>query len=175
MEKTTKFVKGKVYWCKLLGDPVPNYDRDGHEWTVEFEPEDTTFLKETRLLDRLKNKYEDRAPYLNLRRKALTADGEKMEPVLVFDSNNEPWDRDTLIGNGSKVDMKLSIVDYGRGKKAGIYINAMRVTELVPYVRNAFAGMDNEASSESATLTKKAPARKSAPVFDDLDDEIPFD
>ena len=51
-EYTTEFVTGEIWWCKALGNPVDNYDGDVKEWTLDFVPDDTDFLKKHRLLDR---------------------------------------------------------------------------------------------------------------------------
>jgi hypothetical protein len=171
-DRETVFVRGKIYWCKVLGDPVSNYERTGREWTYELEPEDTTFLKTHKLLDRLKNKYDDRGPYLTLKKPELNADGEKNQPIAVYNSDNEAWDTDSLIGNGSTVVAKLSIIDWGKGKKQSIWTQAIRVEDLVPYKSNAFGGYESESPA------KEAPARKTTKekVVDNvLDDDLPFD
>jgi len=160
------FSKGKVYWAKIIGAPRTNYDGDGREWAFEFEPEDTSFLKTHGLLDRLKNKHEDRGPYIILRKKELNAAGEKNEPIRVYDEDNNAWD-DRLIGNGSSADAKLVVVDYGKGKKKGLYIQALRITNLIPYVTSEFGGMDGGEAKPA-----KKPSNKVS--FDELEDDIPF-
>lgn len=193
------FAKGKVYWAKIVGDNAltSNYDGDGKEWTFEFEPEDPSFLKEHRLLDRLKDPLayamrldergeeekaatarehaEGRSDYLLIRKPELTKAGEKNAPFRIYDENNEPWD-DRLIGNGSSVDVKLDIRDWGPGKKKSIYAIAIRVTDLVSYESDEFAGMD-EAEGKSPkpkAKAKKAETKTDSDGFDDLDD-VPFD
>lgn len=174
-DSTTVFVKGKIYWPKILGQPRMNYEGTGREWTYELEPEDVSFLKEAKLLDRLKEKYEDRGPYLNLRKPEKDREGQPNEPIRVYDENNEPWDSSKLIGNGSEADVKLRIVDYGKGKKKGIYTTAIRITNLVTYVSNEFAGMDSDVSSKPTKAKGKSSAAKTADTWgDDLDDDIPF-
>lgn len=171
-DRKTVFVKGKLYWAKIVGDKalVSNYDGDGREWAFEFAPEDPSFLKEHGLLDRLKdkedNKNPDKGQYINLRKPEFDREGQKNDPFRIYDEDNEPWD-DRLIGNGSDADLKLSIVDYGKGKKKGIYAQAIRVTSLVPYVSDEFGAMD-----AAEGKPKKKPATKTAEL-DDLDDEIP--
>jgi hypothetical protein len=100
-------VSGTVYWAKVF-KPVANYENTGREWTMDFVPDDTSFLKEHRLLDRLK---EPRAPieddYIRLRKPELDSEGNKNDPITIIDADNNKWDIDTHgeIGNGSKVDM----------------------------------------------------------------------
>lgn len=174
-DRTNVFVTGKVYWAKIFGEPRPNYDGDGREWTVEFVPDDTSFLKEHKLLDRLKDKPDDKNPdkgdYLVLRKKELTRDGKENDPIRVYNEDNEPWDSNQLLGNGTGVDAKLTIVDYGRGKKKGVYIQAFRVRDHVPYVSNEFGAMD----SEDFDSPKTKPTKSKEAVADLPDDDLPFD
>lgn len=173
MDATTVFVSGKIYWAKILGKPVTNYDGDGKEWTYELEPDDTSFLKEHKLLDRLKTKYDDRGPFLTLKKPEITSTGEKNEPIRVYDENNEPWDPTKLIGNGTQVDVKLRIVDWGKTKKKSIYTTAIRVTDLVPFVSNEFGGMaENRAA---AVKSSKKVDKTILEELDDLDDDLALD
>ncbi len=200
-KSATVFVSGTVYWASIVGDKAlrKNYDGDGREWSFEFEPEDASFLKEHRLLDRLKDPfaYADRlddrgesdkaaavremnagrGDYLLLKKPELNRDGEKNEPFRIYDENDQPWGEERLIGNGSKVDVKLSIVDWGVGKKKSIYAKAIRVTEHVPYETSEFSGMDNgnKAPVKKAEGKVAKPKTKAkADDFADLDDSIPF-
>lgn len=177
VERTTVFVKGKVYWAKLFV-PVDNYEGTGKEWTYEFEPEDTSFLKEHRLLDRLKDKNAvgGRGEYLQLKKPEKNKEGEKNEPIRIYTEDNEPWDGSPL-GNGTEVDVKLQICKWGPGKKPSIYTTAIRVTKHIPYVSNEFAGMDAGAvaqKQEAAAQKKASKPAKEKTELDDLDDDIPF-
>lgn len=52
-------------------------------------------------------------------------------PPAVLDEENEPWNKEVLIGNGSDITVKL---DVWKGTKATkIRWEAVRVDELVPY------------------------------------------
>jgi len=178
---TTVFVSGKVYWAKVFV-PVMNYEGTGKEWTMDFVPDDVSFLKEHKLLDRLKENDSIPGDFIKLRKPTETKDGEKNDPIRVYNEDNEPWPENTLIGNGSDVDVKLTVADWGKGKKKSIWIKSMRVTDLVPYVSNEFSAMDKakkadtageEFVSEESPLTpKKKTTKKSIP--DDLDDDLPF-
>lgn len=174
---TTHFVSGSIYWAKVH-KPVDNYEGTAKEWTLDFVPDDVTFLKEERLLDRLKQA-RDPIPedYLRLRKPELDKDGNKNGPIRIYASDDTPWEEGKAIGNGSKVDIKLTVADFGKGKKKAIWTKAIRVQELVPYVSNEFGGMDSSAGKTEAPKrdTKKAAPAKSPTMddFDDLDDELP--
>ena len=121
MESVTVFASGRLFWPKIVGDRAltNNYEGTAKEWTMEFEPEDTSFLKEHGLLDRLKDKEDEKNPdkgrFLNLRKPELNYEGKKNDPIRIYDEDNEPWGEDRLIGNGTKADLKLKIVDWGKG------------------------------------------------------------
>lgn len=176
---TTEFVKGTIYWAKIVGDKAlhSNYDGDSRQWAFEFVPEDVEFLKKHKLLDRLKDKEDpknpDKGEYLNLRKPEFTKAGDKNEPIRIYTKDNEPWD-DRLIGNGSKADVKLKIADFGPGKKKAIYTQAIRVTDLVSYESDEFAAMD-DGEDRKPKRGKDKPQAK-APErdgLDELDDDIP--
>lgn len=183
---TTVFVPGTVYWAKIVGRKslVDNYERTGKEWTYELVPDDISFLKEHRLMDRLKDKEDpknpDKGDFLILKKPELNKDGEENAPITIYDSEGNPWGEDRLLGNGTRVVAKLRIMDWGVGKKKSIYTTALRVESLVPYEGNAFSAYDAETPKDFADeatedTPKKAPpkGRGKQPVAD-LDDDLPF-
>lgn len=178
---TTVFVPGKIYWAKILGDKalVSNYERTGREWAYELVPDDTAFLKEHRLLDRLKDKEDPKNPgkgeFLHLKKPEFTKDGEKNTPIAVYDKDGSAWDEDKLLGNGTRVVAKLNIRDWGVGKKKSIYTSALRIEELVPYVSDAFANYDDGGATEKKMKRESASANTKAKRNVELDDDLPFD
>ena len=176
-KRTTVFGTGRIYWPKIVGERAlhDNYDGDGRQWAYELAPDDPSFLKEHKLLDRLKDKSDpknpDKGEFLYMKKPEFTRDGEKNEPIRIYTEDNEPWPENKMIGNGTKVDFKLSIVDYGKGKKSGIYTTALRVTDLVPYESNEFGAMDGDSKSKSSG--KQGKPKGSSEGLDELDDDIP--
>lgn len=147
------YFTGKVNWAKVLGDPVPNYAKDGKEWTFDFVPNDES-LKEmikNGLKDKIKGRgyntgrtgqYADRDPFVRLVQKEFRTDGKRNDPIVVCDARNRIWDNDVKIGNESLAEVKVNVVDYGKGKPTGMYPQAIRILELVPYVRQEFAPLE---------------------------------
>lgn len=139
---------GTGNWMKVLGDPVPNFARDGNEWTFDFTPnaEGLATIRKLGLEKKLKNKADSREDFLALKQKEFTTKGKRNDPITVVDARNRPWDPDVKIGNGSLIEVKLDVVDYGKAMPAGVYVRAIRVLDLVPYVRQEFAPLpeDNE-------------------------------
>ena len=179
-KKTTIFVTAPIYWAKVLGEPRPNYDGDAREWTVEVEVTDELrdHLKTHRLLDRVKDKNATggRGEYIVLKKKELTKEGNKNSPIRIYDSEDQPWDETKLLGNGTIADVKITIADYGVGKKKGLYPEAIRVQTLVPYQSSEFGGMDG-AKGDDKPVAKKAKKedtfKKDFGSEDDLNDPLP--
>lgn len=167
-KRDTVYMHGKIYWAKIFGAPRTNYNEDGREWAFEFEPDEAgveALIKEHKLKDRLKDKfkkdgtmrtgYDNRDNlYIILKRKEFDFEGEPNEHIRVVDAANQKWNPKTELGNGTEVDIKLQIVDYGPGKKKGIYPIAIRVLELVPFERSDFAPLP--ADDPRAAKAKKA-------------------
>lgn len=181
--RATIFISGKLSWAKVLGDPVPNYNKDAREWTFELEPDEKglqVMIKQG-LTDRIKGQgynigtkgqHKERTPFIQLKKTELNKEGKPNTPIRIYDEDDETWDSNTLIGNGSSADVKLDIRDYGIGKKKGIYPVAIRVTDLVEYQSSEFGGMDKE-EDEGFKPSKKSKKDTFKEDFG-LDDEIPF-
>jgi hypothetical protein len=133
------------------------------------EPKDTDTRKET---------------FLSFRQKEfhLDKDGNKVanEPITIKDGQGNAWSGG-LIGNGTIADVKFTIRDYGKGKPKGVYIQAIRILDLVPYEVQEFAPLSEDdeyfASGTPSTEAKNAPeepATESTAEEPDLDDDVPF-
>lgn len=163
-KRATVYLRGRIFWAKIFGSPRPNYDGDAREWTFEFEPNKNSveILAEHGLDDRLRDRadkkgYEGRDPFIILKRNEFKVDGSPNEHIRVVDATNESWDEKAngLIGNGSEVDVKVTIVDYGPRKKDGIYPVAIRVLDLVPYQRQEFEPLDEDDKYYKAAKSKR--------------------
>lgn len=140
------YVTGKLHWAKILGDPVPNYNRDGREWTLDFTPdaEGKKLFKELKIDGKLKNKGDERGDFIQFRQRELRADGTPNFPISVVDARNRKWDPSVKIGNDSLGEVKFKVVDYGKGKPVGIYPQAVRVLEHKVYEREEFAPLPED-------------------------------
>lgn len=169
-DKTTEFFTGEIMWCKVLGPPVDNFNKDGKEWTIELILNDASkaILKKHKLTDRIKEK--DYGDVIILKQSATPwPDGKERDPIRVYDANDVDWDRDVKIGNKSVVDVKVSIVDNGKGRFKGVYPQAIRVRDHVAYESSEFGRMgpvDNVPAAEKKQDSFKADFG--------LDDEIPL-
>jgi len=184
-KRETVYLQGKVYWAKVLGTPRMNYEETGREWTFEFEPDEQSIatLAERGLADRCKDRrikqdgtprkgYENRAPFMYMSRDEFDSNGRPNDPIRIVNAANQPWNDKTYLGNETLVDLKVNIVDYGKGKHAGIYPQAIRVLELVPYVSEEFAPLDEDDPRVKAARQKTDDFNKDFGLEDEPEPEV---
>lgn len=109
--------EGTVKWCKVLGEPRAKYDpTKGNEWStnVTVTKEAKQALKNYKVLNHFKIDDEDDTQFISVRRDELTKNGQKNAPVQVVDAVGEKWDHSLLIGNGSKVKVKVTLTPFMR-------------------------------------------------------------
>lgn len=182
---TIAVIRGKTSFAKILGEPVLNYSKDGKEWKMDLvlDPPVVKELKALGLSDRVKKKddYLDGKSYITFKQRELRPDGTPNEPVRVVDINGQPWDHTKLLGNGTTVDVKFTVRDYGVGKKQGVYIRSVRVLDLVAYNKEEFAPISEDdefykAAKEMADANDAEVDKDFREKFlgetDDLDDEV---
>lgn len=133
-----------IHWCKLLGSPVPGYGDEGLEWSVELGLDQATVdgepaidaLKSAGLGSRIKSDIDGpKGNWVRLKKNAILKEGGSAKPIPVVDGKVQPWDSNTLIGNGSVGNVNILLDEYGTGKakKVTAKIMGMQVTKLVPY------------------------------------------
>lgn len=180
----THVVRGVAHWAKVIGAPRFNEYSGGKEWSIDVTPnaEGRALLKRLGISSKLrepKETDERKETFLSFRHKELKNDGSKADPIRIVDATNAPWDG-RLIGNGSVIEAKFVVKDYGKGKPKGTYLRAIRVLELVPYVPQDFAPLDSD-DEFFAAPTEQPPEPEIArlpeglePEVDDLDDDVPM-
>ncbi len=166
----SKYIKGKGYWLKVLGEPVDNYGKDGKEWTgdITVDGAAVAVLEEAGVRDKVRNKEDDRGDFLPFKQRANRRDGTPNRPITIVDARNRPWPQDVKIGNESIIELKFNVVEYP-GKPSGLYPQAIRVLDLVPYERQEFAPLP-----EDSEYVKNAPEAKPQTVLEALDDNVDF-
>lgn len=176
-------LRGKVNFCKLLPDQLHlNYGKEGKEWKTDFYDFDTKEVKSLGIADRVKSKdeYLDGKDHMTFKQKEFRPDGKANDPIKIVDIAGKPWTGGE-IGNGSTVDLKFAVKDYGKGKKKGVYIRSMRVLDHVPFTRSEFAPLDEsdeffKQAQAAAALDADRREREDAQFKKDFDleDEVPF-
>lgn len=135
-------IRGKAFWAKILGDPVPGYDPDQKEWTIDVTVDDEAraTLEELGLGDKIKNKTDEkpddeRGDFITFKRKALKSDGTEARPIRVVDRKKNEWPQDKLIGNGSEVFVQFAVNEWEYRGRSGVKpgIMSVMVVDHVPY------------------------------------------
>ena len=128
VQKETAIISGKAYWTKLNR-------KDEYSDKYQLDVGDLSDKSKEVLAShgvKLKNKNDDRGEFITARTQYL---------VPVIDSDKKSIDRDTLIGNGSSVRVK---VDFNKNhpfaEKYGtsMYLKKVQVTELVEDAKDEF-------------------------------------
>ena len=128
-------VRATAYYAKVLGNPVPAYDKTKKEWTIDLCFDDETVEKLTgEGMDRdyLRNKGDERGYFFTYRRPELRKDGSPATPIKVVDDKGQPWPSNKLIGNGSTVNVMIAMNQAGKkGLKPSVI--SLQVWDHVPY------------------------------------------
>lgn len=189
-KNVTVVMRGKLMYAKVLGDPILNYSKDGKEWKFDLIPVDAKSakaeLKGYGIAERLRIKdgYANNQPYMSFKQKEYKANGDANAPIEVVDILGKPWPQDKLLGNDTVADVKFAVVDYGPGKKHGVYPRKIRILDHVPYEGGGFEPVseDDEYFAKAAEAALQAEKTGNiAPDFhkdfgleeDELDDELP--
>lgn len=127
-QKETAIITGKAYWTKL--NRKDEYS-DKYQMDIGDLSEKSKELLSSNGV-KLKNKEDDRGEFVTPKTRYI---------VPVMDSHKKTIDKDTLIGNGSSVKVKVAFnkthpfVDkYG----TSLYLNKVQVIELVEYAKDDF-------------------------------------
>lgn len=182
----TLVLRGTIDWAKITGDPRPHtgkaiYDK-GPLWSTDFTPNaasrkliaEAGASSKLREPNRASEKEHRTETFLSFKTLLNRADGKQNAPPLIKDAQGNLWD-DRLIGNGTVVDVKVKIVDYGKAAEKGCYLQAVRVLDLVPYESNDFEPLseDDEFFGKSGGEAVKG-SPEPTDSEDNLDDDIAF-
>jgi hypothetical protein len=160
-------IKGKANWAKVFeenremldweGNPDPNNGTYG----IELLMDDENFTKIADSGSQAKKyaKIDEEDPSLmryrfKRRHEHRTRSGDLLEwasgAPAVYHKDGTKWDFETdgYIGNGSEVELKLSV--YRAGTAVGTRLEAIRVIEAVPYEANSRADFDFDVEEEVA-------------------------
>jgi hypothetical protein len=186
-DSETVYIRGEANWAKIVGPPRLNKFTDEKEWAIDVTPDKDSRLKLRKLgiSDRLREPKEGdkrEETFFSFKQRELRKDGTKNDPIRIVDANGDDWNG-ALIGNGSTVDVKFVVKDYGKGKKKGVYIRAVRVLDLVPYEIKEFAPLSSDdeffggEAEPEAEPEKEVKTSKKKSKFEveegELDDDFP--
>ena len=126
-------ISGTAYWASVVA-PNTTFDSDG-VWEVNvcnLDDEAKATLEADGIA--IRNKCDEKGDYVQIKRKVRRNDGGVNTAPKVVDSNNSPM-HNTLIGNGSLVNVKYRAYDWKFGNKTGVGADlvALQVVDLVEY------------------------------------------
>ncbi len=178
-------LRGTVDWAKVTGKARPytgnpKYDK-GPYWSVDLTPDTKSraLLKSVGALEKLREPKENdtrKDSFISLKVLENRADGTKNDPPNIKDVRGQSWNG-SMIGNGSVCDIKVKVKDYGSGSEKGMYFQAMRVLEHIPYESNDFAPLseDDEYWQAGTSETEADGSNSGKADVEDIDDsDIPF-
>lgn len=130
-------IQGTAKWAKIVGKAAKAYTPGEFEWSIDV------FINEKTKQDLLaagcdesyiKNKGD--GDFVQFKRRSITRTGEPAKPIVVLDRSKNPWPVDTLIGNGSVVNVKflLNEITHAGKQKMKPSVLAIQVWELHEYV-----------------------------------------
>jgi hypothetical protein len=188
------YLRGKLFWAKILGDPLLNYSGDAKEWTMDLsvDADGEKQLKSLGIAYKLKNKDDERGKFLSFKQRELKKDGTPAKPIRVTAADGQtPWDQSKKIGNETVADVKFELRDYGKDKspntRFGIYPRAVRILDHVEYGGSEFPQLSKDdeffQKAQEAEKTYKMSPEEDAhfkETFlghtrdDDLEDDVTF-
>lgn len=168
---------GLGYWAKVFED---NRDKTGFEDALveiggqttidmDLDSEQMEKLKKSKSMKRGSNSPDnDGLTRVRFTRKWTEQYGGGEPSVVKADGTKWDYEEDGPIGNGSTVEVTLSVYDTSRKSIVGTRLEKVKVIEHKAYNPDA----DEE---EEAPPPKAAAPKAKAPVKEELEDEIPFD
>tara|TARA_R100000908_G_C3711549_1_gene117980 strand:+ start:313 stop:786 length:474 start_codon:yes stop_codon:yes gene_type:complete len=129
----SKVISGTSYWASVI-TPNTKFDADG-VWTIDVGNLDDLNKKKAQKDGlTIKNKGDEKEDFVTFKRKVRNAKGSLNRQPNVVDANKRLI-TETMIGNGSKVNVLYEPFEWNFGGKTGVSadLRAVQVTDLVPY------------------------------------------
>ena len=128
-----RIISGTAYWAAVVS---PNTTFDPHCWEINvcnLSDETRAMVEEDGLA--IKNKGDERGDFVTVKRKLLRKDGGTNDAPKVVDADNSPM-HNTLIGNGSLVNVKYRPYAWSYSNRNGVSADlmAVQVVDLVEYM-----------------------------------------
>jgi hypothetical protein len=171
-------LKGLAYWAKVFED---NRDLTGYEDAlkdiggqtsvdVDLDADNLALLRKSRSMKRGSDSPDnDGMTRVKFTRKWTENYGGGAPKVVKADGTDWDYDTDGTIGNGSLVEIILSVYDTSRKAIVGTRREKVKVIEHVVY------NPEDDDEDDAPPPAAKAPAKAKPKAPVDLDDEIPFD
>ena len=129
----SKVIAGTAYWASVI-HPNTKFDADG-VWTIDVGNLDDLNKKKAKKDGlTIKDKGDEKGEFVTIKRRVRNNKGVLNRAPNVVDANKRLI-TETMIGNGSKVNVLYEPFEWNFGGKTGVSadLRAVQVTELVPY------------------------------------------
>ena len=136
------YITGK---CPYASITEPNTTLDP-VWSIQVEVTDDNREVVEKSGLKVANKGDERGDFVTIKRKVHRKDGSQRNAPLVMDSQNNRWNNDKKIANGSTVNVKAIPYEWDYAGKSGISADlaAVQIVDFIEYSGNQqdFAPVD---------------------------------
>ena len=136
------YITGKCHYASIT-EPNTKFDP---VWSIQVEVNDDNREVVEKSGLKVANKGDERGDFVTIKRKVHRKDGTERNAPLVMDSQNNRWNNDKKIANGSTVNVKAIPYEWDYAGKSGISADlaAVQIVDFIEYSGNQqdFAPVD---------------------------------
>jgi|TARA_Y100000401_G_C8251299_1_gene188296 hypothetical protein len=136
------YITGKCHYASIT-EPNTKFDP---VWSIQVEVTDDNREVVEKSGLKVANKGDERGDFVTIKRKVHRKDGSQRNAPLVMDSQNNRWNNDKKIANGSTVNVKAIPYEWDYAGKSGISADlaAVQIVDFIEYSGNQqdFAPVD---------------------------------
>ena len=136
------YITGKCHYASIT-EPNTKFDP---VWSIQVEANDDNREVVEKSGLKVANKGDERGDFVTIKRKVHRKDGTQRNAPLVMDSQNNRWNNDKKIANGSTVNVKAIPYEWDYAGKSGISADlaAVQIVDFIEYSGNQqdFAPVD---------------------------------
>lgn len=128
-----EILSGKAYWTSIV-QPNTTFEP---VWSVDVALTGDQLDKAKALGLPIKNKGDERGDFVKIKRNVTRRDGTSNNQPIMVDSQKRVM-TDTLVGNGSDVNVAFKTYDWEYGGKSGVGADLakLQVVNLIPYAND---------------------------------------
>ena len=136
------YITGKCHYASIT-EPNTKFDP---VWSIQVEINDDNREVVEKSGLKVANKGDERGDFVTIKRKVHRKDGTERNAPLVMDSQNNRWNNEKKIANGSTVNVKAIPYEWDYAGKSGISADlaAVQIVDFIEYSGNQqdFAPVD---------------------------------
>lgn len=136
------YITGKCHYASIT-EPNTKFDP---VWSIQVEINDDNREVVEKSGLKVANKGDERGDFVTIKRKVHRKDGTQRNAPLVMDSQNNRWNNDKKIANGSTVNVKAIPYEWDYAGKSGVSADlaAVQIVDFIEYTGNQqdFAPVD---------------------------------